>query len=256
MFVRFRRDRSRLQVSLAECRRLDGKAKQAHVAGLGSIEREPMTTAGRVAFWRELPPRLNKLANRIGGDQIKILDAVHARIPMVTIDEMHALQRENAEADVEVWQTFEDLADAEGQKELAAIAARKAADAEARAKGAAEKAAEARERIARLDRGETLTGGLGKPLQLTRQDFIKAAFTESDLRHMRALGEFCELWGDRKDGLEWLLSNPSTCGSDGPGRPCAGYCGKLANNCRRHGMAPRNLNKLGLQLRDEDRGAG
>ena len=60
---------------------------------------EPMTTAGHVAFWARLHQRLAKLANCIGADeQGKILGAVHARIPMVTIDELRALQRENAEA--------------------------------------------------------------------------------------------------------------------------------------------------------------
>jgi hypothetical protein len=54
MFVRFRRSAYRLQVSLAEGHRIDGHVRQEHVAGLGSIECEPMTIAGRVAFWREL----------------------------------------------------------------------------------------------------------------------------------------------------------------------------------------------------------
>ena len=54
MFVRFRRSAYRLQVSLAETCRVEGHVRQEHVAGLGSIECEPMTIAGRVAFWLEL----------------------------------------------------------------------------------------------------------------------------------------------------------------------------------------------------------
>jgi hypothetical protein len=129
---------------------------------------------------------------------------MRARIPMVTIDEQRTLQRENAEADAKFWDTFQDLnADnAEGQKELAAIATRTAASAEANAKDAAEKAAAARNRIDRLEKGETLTGGLGKSKVLTRKDFIKAGFTESEMRHCKDVAEFCDLLG--KDALKWL----------------------------------------------------
>jgi hypothetical protein len=102
MFVRFRRAGSRLQVSLCESRRAAGMVRQEHVAALGSIA-EPMTIAGRIAFWLELRPRLDRLSNRIGDSQIKILDAVHARIPMVTVDEQRELQRQNAEADAKFW---------------------------------------------------------------------------------------------------------------------------------------------------------
>jgi len=66
MFVRFRRSAYRLQVSLAETCRVEGHVRQEHVAGLGSIECEPMTIAGRVAFWHGLRGRLDKLANRFG----------------------------------------------------------------------------------------------------------------------------------------------------------------------------------------------
>jgi hypothetical protein len=56
MFVRFRQTLSSLQVSLVENRRIDGKVRHEHVAGLGSIP-EPMTTADRVAFWSALYQR-------------------------------------------------------------------------------------------------------------------------------------------------------------------------------------------------------
>ena len=98
-FVRFRQTPSRLQVSLVEGRRVGGKVRHEHIASLGSIL-VPATIADRVAFWRLLHERLAKLSNRIGADeQGKILGAIHARIPMVTIDELRTLQRENAQAD-------------------------------------------------------------------------------------------------------------------------------------------------------------
>jgi hypothetical protein len=90
MFARFHQTPSRLQVSLRESRRIDGKPRCEHIASLGSIP-EPMTTADRVAFWARLYQRLTKLSNRIGAeDQEKIIGNVHARIPMVTIDDMRA----------------------------------------------------------------------------------------------------------------------------------------------------------------------
>jgi hypothetical protein len=193
MFVRFRRSASRLQVSLAEGRRIDGQARQEHVAGLGSIECEPMTIAGRVAFWLALRPRLDKLANRIGTDQVKILDAVHARIPMVTIDEQRTLQRENAEADARLWEGLHDMnaGQAEGHKEIAAKSARIAADAEKGAAEAAAKAATAKDRLDRLAKGEDVSGGLRKPM--TREDMEKilknAGWTAADIRFTAELGE-------------------------------------------------------------------
>ncbi len=155
--------------------------RQEHVAALGSIA-EPMTIAGRVAFWLELRSRLDRLSNRIGDSQIKILDAVHARIPMVTVDEQRELQRQNAEADAKFWESLEDLnrATAEDNKGLAEMASRTAATAETVAQDAAKKAATAKERIARLNNGETLTGGLGAPRELTRQDFIRRGFPKAN----------------------------------------------------------------------------
>jgi hypothetical protein len=63
MFVRFRQAR-RLQVSLIENRRVDGKVRYDHVASLGAVD-VPPTVADRVAFWRSLHERLSKLSNRI-----------------------------------------------------------------------------------------------------------------------------------------------------------------------------------------------
>jgi hypothetical protein len=117
---------------------------------------------------------------------------------MVTVDEQRELQRQNAEADSKFWETLEDLnhATAEDNKGLAAMASRTAVNAEAEAQDAAKKAATAKERIARLSNGETLTGGLGTPRELTRQDFLRAGFSENDLQHGRNLNELCHLLGD------------------------------------------------------------
>lgn len=40
MFVRFRQTRKRLQASIIETRRADGKVRHEHIAGLGSVDDE------------------------------------------------------------------------------------------------------------------------------------------------------------------------------------------------------------------------
>jgi hypothetical protein len=206
MFVRFRHASSRLQVSLCESRRVGSRIRQEHVAALGTLA-EPMTIAGRIAFWLELRQRLDRLSNRIGDSQIKILDAVHARIPMAKIEEQRELQRQNAEADAKFWGSLEGLnrVTAEDNKGLAEMASSTAANAETLAQDAAKKVATAKERIARLNNGETLTGGLGTPRELTRQDLIKAGFKESDLRQSENLCELCDLLGEGT--IKWLSKN-------------------------------------------------
>jgi hypothetical protein len=96
---------------------------------LGSVG-EPATIADRVAFWGQLHRRLEGLSNRIGQDgQANIIGAVHARIPMVTVDDQRILQRENAEADAKFWEGLQGMNAglAEGHKDVAAKSARIAA---------------------------------------------------------------------------------------------------------------------------------
>jgi hypothetical protein len=191
MFARFHQTPSRLQVSLRESRRIGGKPRCEHIASLGSIP-EPMTTADRVAFWARLHHRLAKLSNRIGADeQGKILGSVHARIPMVTIDDMRAVQRENAEADEKFWSGLQgmDTEQAEGHKELAAKSSRIAAEAEDRTKEAAEKVGIAKDRLDKLAKGEGVNGGLGKPM--TWKDYEKilrdAGWSAADIRFSKEM---------------------------------------------------------------------
>jgi hypothetical protein len=51
-------------VSLVETRRVDGKVRQEHIAGLGSIE-VPPSVADRITFWQRLHERFAKLSNRV-----------------------------------------------------------------------------------------------------------------------------------------------------------------------------------------------
>jgi hypothetical protein len=125
MFVRFHESGRRLHLSLVETRRTDGKVRSEHVASLGSLEL-PQTILGRLTFWQKLHARLARLSNRLNGEaQGKVLTAVHACVPMVTVDEQRVLQLENAKADAAFWQGRHDTqaGTVKGQKELAATVA-------------------------------------------------------------------------------------------------------------------------------------
>jgi len=190
MFVRFRQTKHRLQVSLAESRRVDGQIRQEHIGQLGSIE-TPLSVRGRVAFWHRLHERLGRLSNRV--DPAKVLGQVHARIPMVTMDEMQALKLENAEADERFWSSLHGMhqEQAEGQRQLAATAEQAASSGQAAATEAAAKAAAAKDRAARIRKGEDVPGGLGKPL--THEAAAKAAgMSESEVTHAISVSELSE----------------------------------------------------------------
>ena len=170
MFPRFRQTDFRLQVSLVETRRTAGKVRHEHVASLGSVEWPP-SVEGRLAFWQRLHERLAKLSNRVdAAAQAKILGAIHARIPMVTLDEQRALQLENAETDEQFWSSLHDMhaGSVEGHKALATTVERAIAVERAGMADTAAKREAAKERRERLERGEDVPGGFGKPF--TRED--------------------------------------------------------------------------------------
>ena len=193
MFVRFRDAGLRLQVSLVETGRVNGKVRHEHIASLGSILMPP-TVASRIIFWCQLHERLARLSNRIDGEaQGKILGAVHQRIPMVTPDEQRALQLENAKADAEQWSNIHNLhaGTVEEHKGFAAKVASTIASAERNAEQVAAQAKEAQERVERIERGENVEGGLQDPL--TREDIeailVRAGWTRADLRHAVEIAE-------------------------------------------------------------------
>jgi hypothetical protein len=103
MFVRFRPSPRRLQLSLVETRREAGKVRHEHVASLGAVP-SPLTVAGRVEYWQDLHQRLGRLSNRLDDEtKAKILGAVHARIPMPAVDEIHALNLDEAKQHEAAW---------------------------------------------------------------------------------------------------------------------------------------------------------
>jgi hypothetical protein len=190
MFVRFRQSGHRLQTSLIENRRVDGKVRHEHIASLGSITLSP-SVADRITFWQRLHGRLAKLSNRVTTeDQSKVLGAVHAKVPMVTADEQRALQLENAKADAQFWDRMADMygGTATDHKGLAARAERTAAEGEVERAKAAEHA----ERVERIERGENVEGGLGKQQIDVEAILIEAGWTKADFKRARLLQELGE----------------------------------------------------------------
>ena len=160
MFARFRQTEHRLQVSLVETRRINGKVRHEHVASFGSVE-VPPSVEDRITFWQRLHERLAKLSNRVDVTaQAKILGDIHARIPTVTLDEQQAVKLENAKDEERLWSNIHDLhaGTVEDHKGLAAIVERKVAEGQVEMAKAATYRDTAKEQRERLERGEDVPG--------------------------------------------------------------------------------------------------
>jgi hypothetical protein len=172
-----------------QTRRVDGKVHSEHIASLGSVDAD-VSVRERIAYWAALPGRLDRLGNRVAAaEHGKIYGALHARIPMVTPDEQRAVQEGNFKDDERFWDTMRDLnaASVEEHKSLIASAEAKLKGHESAAADAGEKLETAKNRLQRLQRGESVSGGLGKKLDIVA--IMKAAgITPGDLRRMRLYG--------------------------------------------------------------------
>ena len=196
MFVRFRQAGSRLQCSLIETSRGNGKVRHEHIAALGTIDTPP-TVADRVEFWRRLHERIGQLSNRVDGTaQAKILGEIHARIPMVTIDELRTLQVDNIQADEQVWTGLLDIYQStlDGDKQVLAGLQKKIEAGEAAVKHAGELAAGAKEKARRLQQGEAVASGLKREVDMLRI-MHDAGMTDRDIDHCRILHAIGELGG-------------------------------------------------------------
>jgi hypothetical protein len=208
MFVRFRLTKTRLQASLIETRRVGGKVRHEHVASLGTIEASP-TTLDRIEFWPALHQRLAKLSNRIDAEtHHKILAQIHARIPMVTADEQRQLQCEVAEADAHFYSSIHDMtaSNLDDLKQLAAESARAVSDREADLAQSAVRAADAKERLAKIRNGEDVPGLLRNPM--TRDELFKAlGLTKSDVQHINRVVLIGEIGALDEVVDEWVKRN-------------------------------------------------
>jgi hypothetical protein len=192
MFIRFRHVATRLQANLVTTRRVAGKVKGEHIATLGSVPLEP-SVADRIAFWAKAHGRLDRLANRIGPDMAKIMGALHERVPMVTPDEQRELQLENARADERFHTGLAGMQASivEDHKGLKITVEQVIAANQTEATANAERAAAARDRVERIERGESVSGGLNQP---TYEDIAKIAKRAVyDLPHSERLAELHNL---------------------------------------------------------------
>jgi hypothetical protein len=193
MFVRFRQQGNRLQASLVQNRRAAGKVRAEHIGALGSVDAD-VSVRSRVAFWAKIDNRLAALGNRIGTDEHEnIIGALHSRIPMVTQEDIRAVQEESFKDDERFWDTMRDMnaSHIEGHKGLIAAAEAKIAEMAPEVAKAAEKVEVARSKREKLKRGESVAGGLGKKFDVAAA--MKAAgFTPSMMRRMRLNGALSE----------------------------------------------------------------
>jgi hypothetical protein len=125
---------------------------------------------------------------------------------MPTIDEIRALQLENAEADERLWSGLQGIHEdtTAGQQQLRDTADKAIAENQAFAEQAGKAAAAVRERVERIKRGEPVAGGLQRPASLDEQ--LKAAgITDGHLRHIKNVGELMRLlFGDDEAAIrQW-----------------------------------------------------
>jgi hypothetical protein len=191
MFTRFRETGRRLQVSLVETHRVDGRIRHSHVAGLGSVA-VPASAADRWEFWTKLTFRLETLANRVTGEtKAAIVAAVHARIRMLTPEEQKSVQVDYAKEDLRQWEMLHGLnADRlDGHKALAAKAARDIAAAEEGAEIGAGVVKAAQAKPAKVEAGEL--AAVAKPMDAEAL-FKSLGITRSKVRHMRTMAAIGE----------------------------------------------------------------
>ena len=88
MFIRFRPTETRLQVSVIETSRHNGKVRQHHVAGLGSLPRQPLL-GDRVAFWEYVDQQMHALSKRIDATtREKLRGEIEARAPLRAVHDV------------------------------------------------------------------------------------------------------------------------------------------------------------------------
>src|SRR5262245_32498589 len=110
---------------------------------------------------------------------------------MVTPDEQRALQLENAKADLTLWSGLRDVdaSTISNRENLIAAASTQLAEAKERVAAADESAKTVQARIEAIERGETVQGGFGKPIDVAA--FLKSiGWTNANIRHAQLLGRY------------------------------------------------------------------
>jgi hypothetical protein len=193
MHIRSRLHHRRLQISLVDTRRVDGKVRQEHVASLGSIPPD-MTAVDRVTFWTLVHPRLARIDNRLDDATLaKVMRELHAKVPMVATgdEEVVAHKIRVAEHNADIWTAVRDstLATVADKREYVAILTAQIAEGEKLAADAAGYAAVDREKVERLKAGEDVN--VGKELDIS-EVCSRAGWTTADMRQATRLAALDE----------------------------------------------------------------
>ena len=137
-----------------------------------------------------------------------------ARIPMVTAGDQRAIQAENAKDDEWFWGSMRDLnaASAKETRGLIAAAEAKRQRHEAAAADAGERVEAAKDRLARLKRGESVAGGLGEKLNagtmmktLSRPRQIRRMALYASTTEAEFKTTFNRSWPERADAGDMLM---------------------------------------------------
>jgi hypothetical protein len=197
MFVRFRTAGARLQPSIVETERRDGRVRQTYIASLGSLPNPPSAN-DRAVFWAGLPQRLARLGNRIDPDnQAAILAQIHERLPMASIAERKDAQLARARDDERFWSQIAEMQTetAEAYRQLAVKAGEDAAKADAAAIDAKSHRDRTKARLADIEAGKLGPDTTAKPL--SREDMRKMmGITRAEMQHCVRLSMIAEILGD------------------------------------------------------------
>jgi hypothetical protein len=190
MHVRSRLHHRRLQISLIDTRRVDGKVRQEHVASLGSVPPD-MTVQDRQAFWTQVHPRLSRLDNRLGPDErARVMGELHEIVPMVPLDAAISgkieTETRNLKRSTDLRDMFQEMVD--GKKALLAKLQREIAEGEVHVAKMDDSVKHHRDKLDRLEAGEDVpvskeldraaTRAICKEAGWTRSNFHRAALMQ------------------------------------------------------------------------------
>jgi hypothetical protein len=235
MHIRSRLQHHRLQISLVQTRRINGKVRQEHIATLGSVPPD-MTAADRVAFWTKVHPRLNRLSDLLNPAILaKVLGELHAKVPMVAIGDtsLAAHKIGIAEHNANIWTAIWDntLADMDGKRKLIAKFSAAVAQLEKLASDAAGYAEQDRAKVQRLKAGEDVD--VGKALEVV--DILKRKLAGPIEISGRQNG--WPPWVRKPSRRSWLTPSPL---SSAPGRPSlTGSTGAACGNSQSRAKSQR-----------------
>jgi hypothetical protein len=169
MWLRIRKSKSKLRLSLVGTRRVGGKVRHEHIASLGSLP-QAMTAVDRREFWLRVELRLATLGNRIDLEAVRALIAAAAPPPSKAELDIVDLERY-----AEAWGRVADFFGPHEFKQTPFKAAMREMSDAVRANEhtqAAARVAKAKERIERVRKGED--AGLKAPFDPNNPAYLAA----------------------------------------------------------------------------------